>query len=238
MKAVIVFLLIIGATLSAQTSKVVRKINLDAKGLTLMRIENGSGELDIIGRKDINQIEAELVFELPERMSEKEADEYIDDHVRIESGTRGGRGLLVTENRGRWNWNWNEGLRMRVTVYMPGGIDLDVHDNSGSMSIRDIDGNLDVEDGSGSLSISDISGNVRVEDGSGSLDIFRIGGNLKVDDGSGSLTIEDVRESVTVDDGSGSVRIRNVGGDVVILNEGSGSLSIHDVKGRVENHDD
>jgi len=120
--------------------------------------------------------------------------------------------------------------RLDLKLEVPLGMAAMIRDGSGPAEITGL-GSLGVQDGSGSLYIRDIQGDLLVEDGSGELEISGIRGSVEVEDGSGELSIEDVTGSVVLSDGSGSVNIQSVTMDVRVSGMGSGQLSVDDIGG-------
>lgn len=111
---------------------------------------------------------------------------------------------------------------------------LDVRDGSGSMTVKNVNGDLTINDGSGGIEVADVTGEVRITDGSGPIDINRAGSVTIVADGSGSLDIADVKRNVLIEaKGSGSVHVARVGGDFTVAHKGSGAVEYEKVTGKV-----
>jgi hypothetical protein len=112
---------------------------------------------------------------------------------------------------------------------------LTIHDDSGSIIVDNVTGNVQIEDDSGEIDVRNITGNVEIEDDSGAISVARVQGSLRVrDDDSGSISVENVRRDVTIDeDGSGSVDVTDIGGNFHVGRKTSGSISHERVAGRV-----
>jgi len=124
----------------------------------------------------------------------------------------------------------NQYALLNLIVTVPEGIDMDISDTSGSLTVSSV-GALRVQDSSGSIDIRDAGGSVLINDSSGSITVADVNGNMEIEDGSGSIDVEHVSGSVRVSDGSGSIDIDNVKGTVEIEEDGSGSISVADVGG-------
>lgn len=213
-----------------------RNLTLAAESLDILRIDCGSGSLDVRGVEGLSEIRvrAEIVSD---DASGKELLEWIEERVELRLEQSGSRGRLVSkvESRG-WTWGGNS-LAINLTVEMPKRLALDIDDGSGSMSVRDIDGDIRIHDGSGSMDVRNVGGRLDVDDGSGSITIRGVAGRLSVEDGSGSMTLEDIRGDVDIDDGSGSITVDGVAGDLHIRESGSGSVAIRNVDGSVRQDD-
>lgn len=253
MKTIIVGLAVIIFSASAQASTYTEKRELDikAKGIQVMDISCGAGELVVEGNEQADiKVEAEIEID---GMSDKKAQEFIKDKVELSLTRRGATVYLKSQVNGSF-WGLKD-ARVNLVVTLPSNLNLKVKDGSGSIRLRQMNGNVNIIDGSGSIEAEDIKGNLNIVDGSGGIDVRnihndvtikdgsgsistdRIGGNLRVEDGSGSIEISRIEGSVLIDDGSGSIDIQNVGKDVTIESDGSGSCSISGVKGRVVRRD-
>lgn len=208
------------------------KLNLAAGGIDRLEIDCGSGFLHITGKAGLSEIRVTAEIEVD---GGRDVDEFIERNVTLRLEKRGNRAFLESKVDNSFFSNRNAVINLTVEVPQP--MALDINDGSGSIEIRDIEGDIILDDGSGSLTIERVRGRVEIEDGSGSIDIDDVEGDLEVDDGSGSLTIRRISGSVEVTDGSGSITIDTVSKDVYIRESGSGGLSIDNVSGKVRKRD-
>lgn len=128
-----------------------------------------------------------------------------------------------------------------------------IDDNSGSIEVRNIRGNLTINDDSGAIEVDNVAGNVLIEDDSGEITVRNITGKVEIEDDSGainvarvdelhireddsgSISVHDVKRDVLIDyDGSGSVTVADVGGNFTVNRKGSGSIDYVRVAGKVE----
>lgn len=206
----------------------VKHLRLSAAGIELLEIDCGAGYLEVAGIEGLDKIEvkAEIILK---GLSEREAQRFIKNNVKLSLEKRGNRAVLISGIRSSSSFlDWGE-KRIDLTVKVPKNIDLDVEDGSGSIDIEDITGSLEIDDGSGSIDIVKITGNIEIEDGSGTITIEGCNGNIDIDDGSGDIEARDIDGEISIDDGSGSIDIRNADGDVEI-SDGSGSIYINGVE--------
>lgn len=109
----------------------------------------------------------------------------------------------------------------------------EIDDDSGSIELRNVRGNVAIDDASGSIDVDSVIGNVRIDDDSGEIVVKNVNGEVVIEDESGSITVDRVEKSVRVaEDDSGSISIRNVKGDVLVEDDASGSVDVTDVGGR------
>ena len=208
------------------------KLNLAAGGIDKLEVDCGSGSLSITGKAGLDEIRVTAEIEVD---GVRDVDDFIDRNIILRLEKRGNRAFLESKVDNSFFSNRNAVINLTVEVPQP--LALDINDGSGSIEIRDIEGDIILDDGSGSLTIERVRGRVEVEDGSGSIEIDDVEGDLKVDDGSGSLTIRRITGSVEVTDGSGSITIDTVSKDVYIRESGSGGLTIDNVSGKVRKRD-
>jgi hypothetical protein len=231
--AIAIAVALLAAMPAAAEHTEVIELELAAEGLDRLDIETGAGPIEITGEPDTDRIRVRAEIRFPDADAE-EAAEILAEQLRLtlERGI-GGAELMAELTQTGWRAFWGEHPTMSLDVRVPQRFSLGVDDGSGSLTVRDVSGDIDVEDGSGSIVLTDVGGSVEVDDGSGSLVIQGVGGDVVIEDGSGSLSVRDVAGSVTVDDGSGGITVTGVEGDLTVLDAGSGSLRFDDVGGEV-----
>lgn len=192
-----------------------KNLSLSAEGIEKLDIDCGSGFCYVTGDDSLRSIEVEAEI-IVEGRREREAEEYIEDNVKLELRKQGSKAVLISQFDDHFRTINFRTRVINLTVKMPKKMDLTIDDGSGELKIEQIVGRVQVDDGSGELLIRDIRGDV------------------SIDDGSGTIEVNNVEENVEVSDGSGSIYIDGVGGDVIIKDDGSGSMHIQNVKGRVK----
>ncbi|HGY55754.1 MAG TPA: hypothetical protein ENK44_08640 [Caldithrix abyssi] len=245
---------------AAADLKETRLLTLSAENIDLLEIDCGAGFLKINGQKDANEIvvKAEIFIDVNDM---DDFEEILKKNLRLELKQKGSKAVLEAgfDNDGSFFGaltSASVNKRIDLTIELPEHLNLSIDDGSGTMSIRNIKGNVAIDDGSGSIEVLDSGGKVKIDDGSGSIDLRHIGGSVDIDDGSGEiicddidgdcniedgsgdLTVMNVTGDVTIDDGSGSIEIDTVQGDVIIEDDGSGSVSITGVSGKIYRHDE
>ncbi|HVR40316.1 MAG TPA: hypothetical protein VMU84_14565 [Thermoanaerobaculia bacterium] len=221
-----------------------RHVVTPASGITRVVVEARAGSLEIRGQRGLSQITADGTACSSDRDFLKKID------LRLSrSGSELHVDVLIPDHGGFFG---NNEARLDLTVNVPAGIPMEIHDSSGwmkvsdigaatindssgEMEVRNVQGNLTVHDSSGEVDIDGVSGDVTIDDSSGAMTIARVSGTVHVeDDGSGSIDIRDVKRDVTIDDdGSGSVRVADVTGNFTLRMKGSGDVDYLRVGGRV-----
>ncbi|HUP61255.1 MAG TPA: DUF4097 family beta strand repeat-containing protein [Thermoanaerobaculia bacterium] len=106
-----------------------------------------------------------------------------------------------------------------------------IDDDSGSIELRNIRGNVEIDDDSGEIDIDGVNGDVRISDDSGSITVKNVTGHVEIEDDSGSISVARVASLRIRNDDSGSISVQNVRGDVLIDEDGSGSIDVADIGG-------
>ncbi|WP_152960617.1 MULTISPECIES: hypothetical protein [Pseudoalteromonas] len=211
-----------------------KQLTLDAQSLTALKVEAGSGFLNIVGsdttaitvKAEIYQYEAH-------------------DNYCLNLANKGTTAQL-TANNCNSNSNNDQQTRIDLTVALPKTFSLDItdgsgailientaatkiHDGSGAINVDTIKGDLIIEDGSGGITVNNVSGTVDIHDGSGSIDLTNTLSDVKVHDGSGNINIENVDGDVSVTDGSGGIYV-DTAASFTLVADGSGRVKIKNVQ--------
>ncbi|NNG41504.1 hypothetical protein HJP15_00865 [Pseudoalteromonas sp. NEC-BIFX-2020_002] len=209
-----------------------KQLTLDAQSLTALKVEAGSGFLNIVGsdttaitvKAEIYQYEAH-------------------DNYCLNLANKGTTAQLTANN---CNSNNDQQTRIDLTVALPKTFSLNItdgsgailientaatkiHDGSGAINVDTIKGDLIIEDGSGGITVNNVSGTVDIHDGSGSIDLTNTLSDVKVHDGSGNINIENVDGDVSVTDGSGGIYV-DTAASFTLVADGSGRVKIKNVQ--------
>lgn len=208
-----------------------RDLRLDARGISMLEIDAGAGDLTVRGDPAGTEIVVTATITIP-KGDEDKAREYMQRSMVLtldrDNDTARLRSFFES---GLFSWGKQGAVALDVTL--PQSLSLVVDDGSGSIEISDVGGSLFVDDGSGSIRVLDNGGDVEIDDGSGSIRVAGAAGNVRITDGSGSMTIERVAGSVYVDDGSGSIDVSDVAQDLIVEDDGSGGIDHDGVLGQV-----
>jgi hypothetical protein len=212
----------------------------DARTATAVLIDSEAGDLQVVGRSDLNEVRVRGVGCAQDRFDLDE----IELVVQRSGSTVRVLGLVPS--------GANVNARLDLVIEVPDWMLVDIADESGDIEVanvgavtiaddsgdilvEDIAGDVDVTDDSGELWLRRILGDVYIWDDSGSADVREVHGGVLVDhDGSGNLFIRDVDLDVYIgEDGSGDIVVENVAGDFTVDVDGSGSISYRNIGGRV-----
>ena len=200
----------------------VRELRLESDGIAELSIDAGAGALEIEGVDGANSVQVTATIVVPDRNAD-EAAEVIAKYLKLSLVRDGNRAKLLARFD-QPSLSFAESPR----------INLQIDDGSGAIDIRDVRAAVNIDDGSGGVTLKNVAGPVRLDDGSGSIRIENVDFDVHVIDGSGSIDISGVKGSVTIDDGSGGIEVRDVGQDLVILDDGSGRVKYSRILGKVD----
>lgn len=211
-----------------------RTAEFSVDGIERLQIRAGAGELKVEGESGRRNVQAsghacarsEAQLERVQIRLEREGNTLVLEALPLDDESFHPR-----------NW-FGATPTLDLTVQIPAGLAVDVHDGSGGTHIANV-GDALVEDGSGDLVIENVQGGLKVIDGSGEATIREVQGAVRIEDGSGDFSIKNiVGDVIVVSDGSGEIEIVDVRGSVTVGNDGSGEIRIETVSGSVRIEDD
>lgn len=223
--------------------KEARHLTTPASGVTKVVIHADSGSLTVDGRSGLAQIAADGTACTTEedflsKMTLTARKQGTELHI-----------TAVVPSATVWFGFFNATLDFTVAV--PAGIPIDIQDDSGwiktsntgtlwidddsgSIEVHNVRGDLRIDDDSGSITVDDVAGNVKITDDSGSIEVANVSGSVMIDDDSGSIDARHVKGSVTIqDDSSGPVEVADIGGDFTVRHKDSGDIDYVRVAGKV-----
>lgn len=232
MLRVIVFVLLAGASVVAWADddcafRADRSLDIDPKGLSLLKLDTGAGDLIVEGVAGLAKIElrGKACASTQELLGNTQFTQERDGATAMAATKIPDTGENVSIfGRGTYAY-------IDVHVRMPSGLKLDLRDSSGDLEVSGLTSGLDLKDSSGDIKLHDIVGAVNVTDTSGDIDVKGIGGDFTViSDSSGDINVDDVKGSAVVqEDSSGDIVLRHVGADARVDRDSSGDITFEDV---------
>lgn len=204
-----------------------RALDIDANGLAALKLDTGSGDLDIKGVPGLARVEI--------RGKACASDEATLAGLQLTQQRQGdvaGAATEIPEVDAGTKLFGSRYAYIDVQVRMPDALKLDLRDSSGDIQIAGLRNGIDLTDSSGDIDLRDI-GSARIADTSGDIDIDGLEGNLTVAaDSSGDIEIRNVRGDAYVrNDSSGDVKFRHVSGSARIDHDSSGDIVFDDIGG-------
>ncbi len=208
----------------------VRDLKIDAKGIDILEIDAGAGNMDVKGVAGLENIVVKATVIVPDADAD-DAMKVIEKKMKLSLDRKDNHAKLDSWFEDGF-FGKGSSARIDLEVSVPTGVDVSIDDGSGSIEVNDIAAAVSIDDGSGSIDLRNVA-NVNIDDGSGSIEISNVAGDVSIVDGSGSINVRSVTGSVTIDDGSGGIDVSDVGQDLIIVDDGSGEFRFADVRGTV-----
>jgi hypothetical protein len=202
-----------------------RSLDVDAKGLSLFKLDTGAGDLVVEGVPGLAKIEV--------RGKACASDEKALAGIQLvqeREGSTATVGTRIPDNSGLQLFE-SRYTYMDVHVRMPAGIKLDLRDSSGDLEVSGLTNGLDLKDSSGDIKLTDLAGDVSVTDTSGDIIVRKISGNFTVlSDSSGDIEVDDVKGNAVVEeDSSGDISLTHVDGDARVDRDSSGDINFSEI---------
>ena len=203
-----------------------RSLDVDAKGLSVFKLDTGAGELVVEGVVGLAKIEV--------RGKACASEDKVLAEIQLVEQREGATatvGTRIPDEKTGWTLFESHYAYMDVRVRMPAGLKLDLRDSSGDLEVSGLTNGLDLKDSSGDILLRDLAGNVNVTDTSGDIEARGISGDFTViSDSSGDINVDDVKGSAIVqEDSSGDISLRHVGGDARVDRDSSGDITFVDI---------
>lgn len=203
-----------------------RSLDVDARALTVLKLDTGAGDLVVDGVAGLDRIEL--------RGKACASDEKALAATQF-SAQREGNVAVAATNIPASHGGLFGGSQayMDVHVRMPAAMKLELRDSSGDLEVSGVRGGLGLQDSSGDITLRDLAGDVRIADTSGDIEVDGVEGNVVVDaDSSGDIEIEKVSGDALVhEDSSGDITFEHVGGSAGVDRDSSGGIAFEDIGG-------
>jgi len=201
----------IGWLLTSEEREVTLPLTLPS-GKTL-KIENSSGEIKVVGGFEVGSVTAHARFRgATAEEAKTKAEAYT---LVIEESDH-----LIEIRQPDIN-----GLTVDIEVQLPGHGNVNIHSESGNISLIDTHGGCRVDGKSGNVTLRGLRGIVEVATSSG---------NISVEDTEGaSLTIENRSGNIRASRTKGNLKARTASGDITVTNSSGKVISIETASGNV-----
>ena len=254
MKKTFSFLLLMFLVISASAQFNAEKTPLITKSLTADNIksilaETSGGSISVTG---VNASEAKIeVYVVPNNykknpLPESELRERMTNDYKLTIGTGNNKLTAIAEPKDR-KMDWKKALNFSFRIYVPRNVFTDLSTSGGSISLKNLSGDLKFRTSGGSLNVEDVGGKIdgRTSGGSihlenskadevelatsgGSIDARNSEGKLRLTTSGGSLNLRDLKGDIKATTSGGSIDGRNVYGELVTHTSG-GSIRLEDL---------
>lgn len=189
-----------------------------------------------IGSVDVRGGQAGAVDITVEREVRSGHDEKILDDFKLNFEQRGNDVYLTGEydkhGLSRFFDNlWNK-IRVRFIITVPSAYNVDLRTSGGSISVKDLKGEVVSKTSGGSLHFDKITGNVRGNTSGGSIEAGFVDGDVDIHTSGGDIRIEETKGRVMARTSGGGIRVIKAWGEVDADTSG-GSITIEEVRGAI-----
>lgn len=192
-------------------------------------VDVGFGTIDVAsGAENQVKIEAERKIETSDEAKEKQ---FLADAPILIS--KDGNTVTIrarrSEEKNSWTWTGNTKMDARYTVRVPKNFNLDLRTGGGTVSAKEITGEVNISTGGGKLKLAQLrgplnaktsGGSIRIEDCQGALGVKTSGGEIRSEAGSGTLDARTSGGSIVVRDFKGDTSVKTSGGQLTFANIG------------------
>lgn len=203
-----------------------RTLDIDARGLTAMKLDTGAGDLAVEGVPGLDRIEV--------RGKACASEEAALSGLQLEQGREGAGARVATripDQDNNWSLFGNHYAYIDVHVRVPAQLKLDARDSSGDIDMSGIDGDVHLTDSSGDIELHRLGGAVELSDSSGDIRASDVAGSVTIlSDSSGDIDIADVKGDALVrQDSSGDIDLANVAGNAAVDRDSSGDIDFREI---------
>jgi hypothetical protein len=215
-------LLLIAACSSKPATSLNKELELSSAGISSLVLDNSNGQIEVVGKKNTDKIQASVV-----------ANGSNIDKLKLSLEGKDGVASLNAFFEGQFMSTGPQTVDVKLTI--PEQIKLEIkHPHR--------DGDIQVTNLASDVSIENVNGNITLKEIGGAIDLTNRDGGITIQNSSSDVNIENVNGHIQADKiggtayielGDGSLDIDQVAKDVVIIQSGNGKVSIGDVKGKV-----
>ena len=238
----------VNAQFNAEKTPLVTK-SLTADNIKSILSETSGGSISVTG---VNASEAKIeVYVVPNNyrkndLSESEIRERMANEYKLTIETGNNKLTAIAEPKDK-KMDWKKALNFSFRIFVPRNVSTDLSTSGGSISLKNLSGDLKFRTSGGSLNVEDVGGKIdgRTSGGSihlenskadevelatsgGSIDARNSEGKLRLTTSGGSLNLRDLKGDIKATTSGGSIDGRNVYGELVTHTSG-GSVRLEDL---------
>ena len=174
-----------------------------------------------------SQVKVEMYVK-SNKHSDKKIREILEEDYEIRIEKVGSRIEAVAKREGR-GWNWN-GINISFVVYTPKDFACDLNTSGGSLKLSGVAGrNHEMKTSGGSITARDMSGDLNARTSGGSIKISDYVGDLDAKTSGGSINLDDIKGDIEASTSGGGIKVDDVQGAVYATTSG-GSINANIIK--------
>ncbi len=224
------YFLLPGILASSETYSEIREVTLPSSSVDTLVIESDINEIAVAAGENTEEIRA--VGELQVNLGEEKGKETFEKQFVMVLSKRGSRAALrISYNTGILDHFAGKNAYLYVTVYLPPGVEGEIHPGKGDLYIGNVKNDISVEYSQGETVIEDVRGRIHIIDEAGSISLSRIQGDVWIRDEKGDIEIREVSGNVEIEDTAGGIDVDMVKGDLSITGRGKGDVKVRSITG-------
>lgn len=186
-------------------SVVDKSYDLEASGVKKLHINNSKGRIRIdkyVGDKI--KVDVSIVLK---NNDEEEAVKLAQDLVEVVEGETV---TLHTRKTGIIEDNRNYEVNVNYDIKVPKGLDFDIENKFGEITLKDLTGNIQVEGEFGEIEVENINGNVQIENAFGETRVQDVSGKVDIDSEQGGVFLNSkniVTNSILINNKMGEITV-------------------------------
>ena len=238
----------VNAQFNAEKTPLVTQ-SLTVDNIKSILAETSGGSISVTG---VNASEAKIeVYVVPNNyrkndLSESEIRARMASDYKLTITTSNNKLTVIAEPKDR-KMDWKKALNFSFKIFVPKNMSTDLSTSGGSISLKNLSGDLKFRTSGGSLNVEDAGGKIdgRTSGGSihlenstvdeadlatsgGSIDARKSEGKLRLSTSGGSLNLRDLKGDIKATTSGGSIDGRSVYGELVTHTSG-GSIHLEDL---------
>ncbi len=210
-----------------------------ASSVKNLKMRTSGGSLSAVGQTGI---EAKIEMYVQQnnwndrerKMSKEETEERLKEYDF--SIVQKGDSLIAIAKRKKENWDnddWKRSLSISFKAFVPEKMNTDVKTSGGSVSMKNLNGNIGFATSGGSLHARKLSGVVRGKTSGGSIEVSESKDDIELKTSGGSITAETSEGNLKFSTSGGSMHLSDLKG-TIDANTSGGSIHADDLTGDIK----
>jgi DUF4097 and DUF4098 domain-containing protein YvlB len=196
-------------SLGSARDTVQKTFRVEPGGKLFLQSDTGSVEVNSAGSDEVRiDVEREV-----RGASDAEAQQDLAQ-LRLDFRQEGRDVYIEAKRDHSFGFNWGNRLRLRFAITVPAKYSLDVKTGGGSITVRDLEGDVQARTSGGSLHFGQIRGSVSGHTSGGSITVEGGSGPMQVNTSGGSIRVGKVNGPVKAHTSGGSISVDEVQGDI------------------------
>jgi hypothetical protein len=187
-------------------SKFNKNMNVTTDGLKKIKISNAFGKINVskASGQDI-EIHADITIG---NNNENQAKTFSEKAIEISKDSS------IKISTSDFKADDIKSIRVDYIIKVPEGIEVEVDNSFGDISVREISSNVDIENSNGKITAGAIEGNAVIKNSFGAIEVTDVKGNVNIKNSNGLTAVKNAGGNVDVKNSFGDIEIQIAGGNV------------------------